>query len=119
MPDSALAARQCTPCHGGTPPLDPAGVQELLAQVPGWTLAADGKHIARRWRVRDFAAALAFMQRVGEVAEAEGHHPDLHLTNYRDLEVVLTTFAAGGLTENDFILAAKVDGVVGAGVKGA
>lgn len=117
MPAPALAARACTPCHGATPPLDPDRVRGLLPHVPGWELAADGTSIARRWRTTDFAAALEFMRRVGEVAEAENHHPDLHLTNYRDLKVVLTTFAAGGLTENDFILAAKIDGLEQPGLK--
>jgi 4a-hydroxytetrahydrobiopterin dehydratase len=104
-----LAARHCAPCSGTVPPLAPDRVRELLGQVPGWKLSTDGKRIARSWRVLDFVTGLDFFRRIGEIAEAEDHHPDLHLTNYRDLTVELWTHAAGGLTENDFILAAKID----------
>src|SRR5919202_1163732 len=104
-----LAKRKCTPCEGGVPKLGPEKVRELLPQVPGWELAADGGRIARKWRVKDFAEGLDFFNRVGAVAEAEDHHPDLHLTGYRNVAVELSTHAVGGLTENDFILAAKID----------
>ena len=80
-----------------------------LAAVPGWTLSADARRIRREWRVKDFPAALEFFNRVGRVAEEEDHHPDLHLTGYRNVTIELWTHAAGGLTENDFILAAKID----------
>ena len=83
----------------------------LHAEVSSWTLRE--KELERTWRCRDFAAAIAFIDRVAEVAEAEGHHPDLHLTAYRDLRIVLWTHAAGGLTPNDFILAAKIDRLEG------
>jgi len=109
MAASDLAARKCVPCSEKTQPLDPARARELLAQVPDWKLATDGKRISRNWRVRDFGTGLDFFCRIADVAEAEDHHPDLHLTNYRDLTVELWTHAAGGLTENDFILAAKID----------
>jgi 4a-hydroxytetrahydrobiopterin dehydratase len=104
-----LAARKCVPCTGQTPTLSAARVAELLPRVPGWELGAGGKRIARRWRVADFLTGLEFFRRVADVAEAEDHHPDLHLTNYRDAAVELWTHAAGGLTENDFILAAKIN----------
>ena len=84
-------------------------VRDNLAAVSHWTLTEDRKRIRRGWRVKDFAAAMAFFQRIAAVAEAEGHHPDLHLVNYRDVTVELSTHAVGGLTENDFILAAKID----------
>jgi 4a-hydroxytetrahydrobiopterin dehydratase len=77
--------------------------------VPQWRLSDDGKRIRRDWRVKDFATALDFFRRVGEVAESEDHHPDLHLTGYRNVVLELSTHAVGGLTENDFILAAKID----------
>jgi 4a-hydroxytetrahydrobiopterin dehydratase len=77
--------------------------------VPQWRLTADGKGIRREWRVKDFATALDFFQRVGQIAEAEDHHPDLHLTGYRNVAIELSTHAIGGLSENDFILAAKID----------
>lgn len=110
-----LAARRCVPCTGSTPPLAPERVRELLPEVPGWQPTPDGRAIVRTWRAADFGAALAFFGRVAEVAEAEDHHPDLHLTDYRAVRLELTTHAAGGLTENDFILAAKINGLAGPG----
>ncbi|HET6573751.1 MAG TPA: 4a-hydroxytetrahydrobiopterin dehydratase [Fimbriiglobus sp.] len=106
-----LTAKKCTPCEGGVPALKSHEVSRLQAAVPQWRLTADGKRIVRTWRVKDFAAGLEFFRRVGDLAEAEGHHPDLHLTGYRDVAIELWTHAAGGLTENDFILAAKIDGL--------
>ena len=109
MTANELAARRCAPCSGTVAALPPDRVRELLALVPAWKLSADGKRIARSWRVRDFATALDFFRRVADVAEAEDHHPDLHLTEYRNVAIELWTHAAGGLTENDFILAAKIN----------
>ena len=109
MTASKLASRKCAACSGETKPLATERVRELLPQVPDWKPSADGKRIARSWRVRDFANGLDFFCRIADVAEAEDHHPDLHLANYRDVTVELWTHAAGGLTENDFIMAAKID----------
>ena len=109
MSASELAARKCTPCTDEAAPLEPAGARELLRQVPDWKLTPDGKRLTRSWRVLDFGTGLDFFCRIGDVAEAEDHHPDLHLANYRDVTVELWTHAAGGLTENDFIMAAKID----------
>ena len=106
---TGLAAKHCTPCSGNVQPLPADDVARLLREVPGWALASGGDRIRREWRVRDFAAGLAFFSRVGEIADQEDHHPDLHLTGYRNVAVELWTHAAGGLTENDFILAAKID----------
>jgi 4a-hydroxytetrahydrobiopterin dehydratase len=104
-----LTTKKCRPCEGGVPPLSPAEVSDLLRQVPDWRPTADGQRIRREWRVKDFLAALDFFNRIGEVAEGEDHHPDLHLTGYRNVAVELWTHAIGGLSENDFILAAKID----------
>jgi 4a-hydroxytetrahydrobiopterin dehydratase len=106
---SALAGKHCAPCEGGVPPLTVTQVQEHLKAVPAWQLSGDGQRLVRRWKVKDFAAALDFFGRIGQIAEAEDHHPDLHLTGYRDVAVELSTHAIGGLSENDFILAAKID----------
>jgi 4a-hydroxytetrahydrobiopterin dehydratase len=104
-----LRQKKCVACESGVPPLSAEQVREHLAAVPAWHSSADGRRIRREWRVKDFAAALDFFNRVGQVAESEDHHPDLHLTGYRDVAIELATHAVGGLTENDFILAAKID----------
>ena len=109
MKSAELARKHCVPCEGGIPALSVGEVRDRLAAVPAWHLHDDGKRIRREYRVKDFTTALDFFRRVGELAEAENHHPDLHLTNYRDVALDLSTHAVGGLTENDFILAAKID----------
>jgi 4a-hydroxytetrahydrobiopterin dehydratase len=109
MSTDNLARKKCVPCEGGVAKLTPEQVQRLLSQVPGWEVTRDGRRIARHWRVADFQSGLDFFGRVGKLAEDEGHHPDLHLANYRDVTIELWTHAAGGLTENDFILAAKIN----------
>jgi 4a-hydroxytetrahydrobiopterin dehydratase len=103
-----LAERHCAPCEGGVPPLNAQQIRDRLAAVPAWRLI-EGKRIRREWRVKDFVTALDFFRRVGDVAETEDHHPDLHLTGYRDVAIELSTHAVKGLTDNDFILAAKID----------
>jgi len=104
-----LIRKRCAPCEGGIPRLDEAQVREHLRAVPQWRLSDDGKRIRREWRVKDFPTALDFFCRVGGLAEAEDHHPDLHLTGYRNVAIELSTHAIKGLSENDFILAAKID----------
>jgi 4a-hydroxytetrahydrobiopterin dehydratase len=97
------------PCEGGISALTPEKVQDLLKDVPGWSLTADGKRIRRELKVKHFVAGMDFFRRVADLAEAEGHHPDLHLTDYKKVAIEIWTHAVGGLTENDFILAAKID----------
>jgi len=109
MTATQLAAQKCVPCLGQTPLLSSSRARELLKLIPMWALAPDEKRLTRTWRVLDFATGLDFFQRIADVAEAEDHHPDLHLTGYRNVAVEIWTHAAGGLTENDFILAAKID----------
>jgi 4a-hydroxytetrahydrobiopterin dehydratase len=104
-----LTRKHCTPCEGGVPPLPKEQIERYLAALPGWTLTADGQRIRREWRVKDFVTALDFFQRVGRIAEEEGHHPDLHLVGYRNVAIEIWTHAINGLSENDFILAAKID----------
>lgn len=106
-----LIGRRCVPCEGGIAPLDRAAADRLHAQVPAWAIAADGRSIRREWAARNFAEAAEFFREVAMLAEAEGHHPDFHLTGYRRVAIDLTTHAVGGLTENDFILAAKIDAI--------
>ena len=104
-----LSNKHCKPCQGGVPRLPANEVQALLKQVPGWTKTAGQERIRKEWKVKDFATALDFFRRVGGIAEAEGHHPDLHLVGYRNVAIDIWTHAVNGLTENDFILAAKID----------
>lgn len=80
-----------------------------LSKLSGWVLAKDAKSISLDLRMKDFASAMRFINKIAAVAEAQGHHPDFHLTSYRNLRVELRTHAIGGLSENDFILAAKID----------
>jgi 4a-hydroxytetrahydrobiopterin dehydratase len=91
------------------PRLSREQADHYLTDMPGWTLTADGQRIRREWRVKDFVAGLDFFNRVGQLAEEEGHHPDLHLTGYRNVAIEIWTHAIGGLSENDFILAAKIE----------
>lgn len=104
-----LSQRRCTPCEGHVEPMEADQVQELAAGVPKWKVVANSRCLRRSWHMKDFPAALEFVNRVGQIAEAEGHHPDIHLTDYRELTVELFTHAVDGLTDNDFILAAKID----------
>lgn len=104
-----LTRKHCVSCEGGVAPLAPEQVRDHLAAVPQWRLTPDNKRIRRDWRVQDFATALDFFSRIGRIAEEEDHHPDLHLTGYRMVAIELSTHAVNGLTENDFILAAKID----------
>lgn len=104
-----LTEQKCEACEGGVIPLNMTEAEILLKQTPGWEVAADAKHISRAYVFKNFVEALAFADKVGELAESEGHHPDLHLTNYKHLEIVLSTHAIKGLSNNDFILAAKIN----------
>jgi 4a-hydroxytetrahydrobiopterin dehydratase len=104
-----LARKHCAACEGGVERLPAEQLPDYLAAVPKWELTDDRKRIRRSWRVKDFATALDFFQRIARIAEAEDHHPDLHLTGYRNVTIELSTHALGGLSENDFILAARID----------
>lgn len=110
-PTDPLNKMHCQPCEGGVEKLTSQQIEPLLAQVPLWQVAEASDSIERKFKFRDFAAALAFVNRVGEIAEDEQHHPDLHLTGYRHVMIEIMTHAIGGLSENDFILAAKIDEV--------
>ena len=107
MNDSTpLTQRHCVPCEGGTPSMDPESAREMLEQVPGWELG-DNK-LTRRFKFRDFREAMAFVNRVADLAEAEGHHPDIHIS-WNRVRLDLTTHAIKGLSDNDFIIAAKTN----------
>ena len=114
-----LTQKACAPCEGGVPPLAREEVQAFLQSVPGWTITPEGERIRREWTAKNFKAAIDFFNRVAALAEEEGHHPDLHLVGYRHVAIEIWTHAIGGLSENDFILAAKIDQVPPAAKVGA
>lgn len=103
----ALTSKHCVPCEGGIPALTADEIATLMPQLTGWAVEGD-KKLTKSYTFPDFVQALAFVNRAGAVAEDEGHHPDLLLT-WGKVGVELTTHAIGGLSENDFILAAKLD----------
>ena len=100
---------KCRPCEGGVARVTMDEAERRLRHLPGWQLRDDATRIRREWVVVDFPAAMEFLNRVAELAEQEGHHPDLHLTEYRNVAVELSTHAIDGLSDNDFILAAKIN----------
>jgi len=102
-----LADKRCVPCRGGVPPLKGDDLLELQAKVPEWTVTNE-HHLHREYRFPDFKQALAFVNRVGEVAEEQGHHPDIMLA-WGKVGVTLWTHKIDGLTESDFVMAAKID----------
>jgi 4a-hydroxytetrahydrobiopterin dehydratase len=104
-----LKTKKCQPCEGGVPPVGVAEAERLLRDLRGWQLRSDRKGIRRAWVVEDFMAAIEFFDRVAELAEQEQHHPDLYLTGYRNVAIELSTHAIDGLSENDFIVAAKIN----------
>lgn len=105
----SLAEKHCVPCRGGVPPLKGAELEKLKGQVSGWDVVNE-HHLARTFPFPDFQKALDFVNRVGAIAEQEGHHPDLYLS-WGKVGVQIWTHKIDGLTESDFILAAKVDAV--------
>jgi 4a-hydroxytetrahydrobiopterin dehydratase len=104
---SELARKQCVPCRGGVPPLSGKELENLAKQVPQWKVI-NAHHISRTFVFPDFRQALAFVNKVGEIAEEQGHHPDI-LLSWGKAEVTTWTHKIDGLTESDFILAAKID----------
>ena len=106
-----LVQKKCLPCEGGVEPYTPEQAEAQLNELDGWRITREGQRIRKDWVVKNFMAGMDFFNRCAEVAEADGHHPDLHIEGYRNVSVELWTHAIGGLSENDFILAAKADRV--------
>lgn len=107
---SDLSHKRCIPCEGDIPALTKAQAEDIIMHVPEWKLSEDGTKITRLFGFKDFAKALAFVNEVGKVAEEEWHHPDIKLS-WGKVEVTFTTHSVRGLTENDFIMAAKVNDI--------
>ena len=104
---SELAQRDCVPCKGGVPPLNREQYAPLLKQLPNWSVERD-HHLTRNFTFPDFAKALAFVNRVGDLAEKQGHHPDIYLS-WGKARIDIWTHKIDGLTESDFVFAAKAD----------
>ena len=103
---TSLADKTCVPCRGGTPALKGSALSDFRQQLPEWQVV-DEHHLIRAYKLPDFRSALAFVNKVGELAEQQGHHPDILLA-WGKVEITIWTHAVNGLTESDFILAAKI-----------
>lgn len=101
-----LIKKKCVPCEGGVPRLSPEAVKNLLAEVSNWEFVEDRIH--KTFKFKKFMGSIQFVDEMAKLAEAEGHHPNF-CVNFREVEVTIWTHAIGGLSENDFILAAKID----------
>lgn len=106
-----LTRNHCRPCEGGIPALSREAAEAMVRNVEGWKLDDNARRITRSWTVADFMAGIDFFNKVAAIAEDEDHHPDLHLEGYRKVTIALSTHAVNGLTENDFIMAAKINRV--------
>ena len=106
---NTLAQKKCQPCEGIGKALEKDKAREYLENTPGWEITKDGKGISREFVTKNFIAAINFINGIAQIAEGENHHPDIHLTCYRKLRIDLSTHALGGLSENDFIVAAKIN----------
>ena len=116
-----LLTKKCVPCEGGAKPLSHDEIQSFMNQVPGWSLSEEqsanlqkfglGAKISKEYKLKDFVEAMKFVNKVAQLAESEGHHPDIKI-NYNKVLLELSTHAIGGLSENDFIVAAKVDTLI-------
>ena len=108
----SLRQKKCVPCEGGVPVIEAEQARRYNKTTPDWELADDAKWISRELVCKHFVEVMNKVNQIAEIAEADGHHPDLHITGYRKLRIDLTTHAIGGLSENDFILAAKIDQIL-------
>jgi 4a-hydroxytetrahydrobiopterin dehydratase len=104
--------KKCVPCEGGVDPLPRAKAEEYLQVVPEWQISDDVKHISRDIAFKDFVSSVAFIDELAKLAESEGHHPDVHLTGWNHVRIELWTHSIGGLSENDFIVAAKANQIL-------
>lgn len=109
MSMNSIARKECKSCEDkDMKPLAPEAVKKYMAEVPDWKISPDGKMISKERIFKDFVHALSFVETVADIAEMEGHHPDIHIF-YNKVRLELSTHSIGGLSENDFILAAKID----------
>ena len=112
IPMMSLTNKHCVPCEGGVDPLKGEQIAEYLQALSGWQVEEE-KRLVKTYQCKDFSEALSFVNVVGEIAEAEGHHPDVNLFSWNKVALTLSTHAIGGLSMNDFILATKIDEMKG------
>jgi 4a-hydroxytetrahydrobiopterin dehydratase len=108
MTNMDLTLKHCIPCEGGVAPMGKDQAHEYMAHALGWNLSDDTKNISKHFEFKDFKESMAFVNKIAELAESEGHHPDISIV-YNKIDLKLSTHAIGGLSENDFILAAKIN----------
>lgn len=107
-----LAGKKCIPCEGSAPPFGEEKIKEYLPELKTRWLVLEGKKLRQDFTFKNFAEAIAFINKVAEIAESEGHHPDILLHGWNKVRLELATHAVGGLSENDFILAAKIESLL-------
>lgn len=105
----SLTKKKCVPCEGIGRAFTFEETRARLGEIPGWGMGLDGKSIERTFKLKNFTECVLLINKIKDIAEDEIHHPDLHLTGYKNLKVVLYTHALGGVTENDLIVAAKIN----------
>lgn len=110
--ESNLTSLKCVPCEGGIPPLNKAEAENLLVQIPGWEIVEEGKKITVRFSFKDFRQSMSFVNKVADLAESEGHHPSI-LIVWNKVTLTSWTYVIKGLSQNDFILAAKINEING------
>ena len=103
-----LRTKRCLPCEGGVPKYSLEEAQAQLIEHPGWQIVNEGQRIRREWTASNFMSGMVFFQAVAALSEDENHHPDIHLESYRNVSIEIWTHAIGGLSENHFILSAKI-----------
>ena len=106
-----LLDKKCKPCEGGIPPLTPKEFEPMLTDLSGWTVV-ENKELQKEYIFKNFKEGIAFIDKIATLAESERHHPDISLYGYKKVKIMLSTHAIGGLSENDFILAAKIDALI-------
>lgn len=107
----SLLDKKCVPCEGGVAPLTSQQFQPMLAELSRWNVV-DNKRLEKEFSFKNFKEGIAFIDKIATLAESEGHHPDISLYGYKKVKIMLSTHAIGGLSENDFILAAKIDALI-------
>ena len=111
METHSFSKKKCVPCEGSVAAIAPKKAREFLKELPDWTLSS-GRSITSEYLMKDFMSAIRFIDALARLAEKEGHHPDISIHDWNKVTLTLSTHSIGGLSENDFILAAKIDKII-------